>query len=125
MMARQSLHDEPPYEELLGHMDIIVHSQNIEYDVHALEPGYDRCRERRNDPVTEKHSGEYRTRHGISFYSSRAIRKLAYYVCPVVGTKASLDPIDTAAMSWMAKPQSIEATPAIRPMEFESAGERR
>ena len=119
MMARQSLHYSR-HQQSLERSKVVVCSQDIECNVHTLKSGDYRRRKRRNDPVADEHSGEYSTEYGFSFCFSMSARMFPYYVCPVVGMKASSVPMDTAAISCTAQPQSIEASPAIRPIEFES-----
>ena len=59
--------------------------------------------------------------HQIGFLS--ITKSTTYYICAVVGTKVSLLPIEMAAISCTAQPQSMDATPAIRPIELESVWE--
>lgn len=47
-------------------------------------------------------------------------KKGTYKVCALVGLKAPFDPMEAAAMTWTAQPQSIDATEEIEPIVFAS-----
>ena len=101
----------------------MVYAQYVHHRIELLQTCDDMRRKGGYCSMTQKDCDKYST----VFSPINCVphhEKKTYYVCAVVGTKVSLLAIETAAISCTAHPQSIDATPAIKPIEFESAWEQ-